>query len=181
MASNLPDRDVLIDLQRAAKRRWQGAPAPQSAGLFARAAREIEQLRAYADALNERCISDAAAGPLDVTVRPRPGLYVCSRTSAYGERPCDEAFEISLVNTDTRACNDPKKIPANAGTDGDWYERGTNHRVEGGMIRRDLGTKTEWAVEILDILQFVQDYGPCILSVDVDGINIIEIYDDYRE
>lgn len=52
---------------------------------------------------------------------PRPGLYLCSRTSAYKLRPCDEAFEVVLINTDTRSCDDPKKIPAHHGTNGDWY------------------------------------------------------------
>jgi hypothetical protein len=40
------DQDVLKDLQRAASRKWRGDPACQQAGLFARAAAEIERLRA---------------------------------------------------------------------------------------------------------------------------------------
>ena len=36
----------MADLQRAAARKWQGDPACQQAGLFARAATEIERLRA---------------------------------------------------------------------------------------------------------------------------------------
>lgn len=42
----VPSRDVLADLQRAASRKWQGNQACQQAGLFARAAAEIERLRA---------------------------------------------------------------------------------------------------------------------------------------
>jgi hypothetical protein len=106
---------------------------------------------------------------------------LCSRTSAKGDKPCDEAFRVQLVNTDTRNCDDPKKIPVNRGTDGDWYTRGTNHRVEGGMIRRDMGTKEVWAVELQDVMAFVDKYGTFVLGRDHDGFGTIEIYDDYRE
>lgn len=125
--------------------------------------------------------SPAVVAPVEPTVRPRLGLYLCSRTSAYGEKPCDEAFQVVLTNTDTRSVDDPKKIPAHRGTDGDWYTRGTNHRVEGGMIRRDMGVKKEWAVELEDIGAFVDKYGQCVVGRDIDGFCTIEIYDDYRE
>lgn len=126
-------------------------------------------------------VGDAVGSPLEPTVRPRPSLFLCRRTSTCGGKPCDEAFEVVLVNTDTRSCDDPKKILAHHGTDGDWYERGTNHRVEAGMIRRDLGTKTKWAVELPDVMPFVKKYGDCVVGVNDDGFNEIEIYDDYRE
>lgn len=38
--------DVLTDLREAAARKWQGDPEAQRAGLFARAADEVERLRA---------------------------------------------------------------------------------------------------------------------------------------
>ena len=53
----VPERDVLDELRAAAERKWQGAPAAQRAGLFARAAAEVEALRrdlAENDALRER-------------------------------------------------------------------------------------------------------------------------------
>jgi len=114
-------------------------------------------------------------------VRPRSGLYLCRRTSTYDEKPCDEAFLVTLTNTDTRNCDDPKKIPAHKGTDGDWYTKGANHRVDGGMIRRDMGTRDAWAVELADIGMFVDKYGQCVVGRDVNGFCTIEIYDDYRE
>lgn len=43
-----PERDVLDELHEAAARKWQGDPAAQRAGLFARAAAEIERLRLVA-------------------------------------------------------------------------------------------------------------------------------------
>jgi hypothetical protein len=114
-----------------------------------------------------------------VLTTPRPGLYLCSRTSAaYDAKPCDEAFRIYLANTDTRNTDDPKKIPANRGTDGDWYMRGTNHRVENGKIRRDLGIKTAWAVEVPDLVAFADKHGDLVLQRNLDGFGVIEIYDD---
>ena len=44
--------DVLVALRAAAARKWQGNPAAQRAGLFARAADEIERL--YANIVAER-------------------------------------------------------------------------------------------------------------------------------
>lgn len=114
-------------------------------------------------------------------VKPRAGLYLCSRTSAYHEKPCDEAFLVIRTYVDTRNCDDPKKIPANRGSDGDWYTKGTNHRVENGMIRRDLGVQEDWAVEITNLQEFVDKYGPCVVYRNEDGFCTIEIYDDYRE
>ena len=113
---------------------------------------------------------------------PRRGLYLVSRTSNYGiDKPCDEAFEIVITNIDTRTCDDPKKIPINKGTDGDWYKRGTNHRVENGEIKRDMGVEKVWAAQIGDLQEFVNKYGDCVISPIKDGFCSIEIYDDYRE
>lgn len=131
--------------------------------------------------MNDADSRPAAAGQVEPTVRPRAGLYLCTRTSACGMKPCDEAFRVLIVNTDTRDVDDPKKIPANRGTDGDWYKKGTNHRVEGGKIRRDLGTKEEWAVELRDLQAFVDKHGECVVGRDIDGFCTIEIYDTYRE
>ena len=117
-----------------------------------------------------------------MTEKPRKGLYLCSRTSGYTNvPPCDEAFLSTVIMTHTRSCDDPKKIPAHRGTDGDWYTKGTNHRVEGGMIKRDLGTREAWAVECSDLMAFVDKHGRCVISRDIDGFCEIEIYDDYRE
>lgn len=112
---------------------------------------------------------------------PRKGLYLVRRTSMYEGSPCPDAFIIERIFIDTRNCDDPKKIPANNGKDGDWFLRGTNHRVENGMIKRDLGTIQEWAVEIPDILAFVDKYGECVVGRNSNGFYEIEIYDDYRE
>lgn len=134
-----------------------------------------EQLKEKIDALQPQPTNKRV-------VRPRAGLYLCSRTSAWGnKKPCDEAFKVLVINTDTRNCDDPKKIPANRGTDGDWYKRGTKHRVENGMIKRDFGTSQEWAVELADVQTFADKYGDCVIGRNSDGFCTIEIYDDYRE
>ena len=52
-----PELDVLAELRAAAARKWAGDPAAQRAGLFSRAAAEIEDLRRDLDenaALRER-------------------------------------------------------------------------------------------------------------------------------
>ena len=53
----VPERDVLDELREAAARKWRGDPAAQRAGLFARAADEVQHLReevAELDALRDR-------------------------------------------------------------------------------------------------------------------------------
>lgn len=119
---------------------------------------------------------------IDITDR-RPNLYLCSRTSTSmsDEKPCDAARSVRIPRVDVRGVDDPRKIPENAGTEGDWYRRGTNHRVENGRIMRDLGELSVWAVEVPDIQAFVTEHGPCVISRRWDGFFEIEIYDDYRE
>ena len=107
--------------------------------------------------------------------------FLVSRTSAWDERPCDEAFQIDIVRTDTRNVDDPKKIPANNGTDGTWYLDGTNHRVENGRIKRDMGVAAVWVVEVSDLLSFIDKYGECVIGKGINDFYTLEIYDDYRE
>lgn len=116
------------------------------------------------------------------TTIPRKGLYLVKRTSSSRGKPCKGAFEITRKIVDRRTVDDPKKIPANKGTNGDWYEMGTNHRVENGMICRDMGQTTEWAIEIDDVMEFVDKINcECIFSRLADGFAQIEIYDEFRE
>jgi hypothetical protein len=116
--------------------------------------------------------------------KPRPGLYLCSRTSEYNDgKPCEEAFRALVQVKDVRLTSDPKHIPANKGTDGGWYAQGSNHCIENGNICRDV-LVSEWLVEFLDLesLQsFVDFHGECVISRHTSGFAKIEIYDDYRE
>jgi hypothetical protein len=93
-------------------------------------------------------------------------------------------FLITKVYVDIRKVNDPKLIPYNKGTNGDWYTRGENHRLIDGKIARDLYLQQIWAVKqntLEELLTFVENNGNCILSISSEGIKEIEIYDSYRE
>lgn len=115
----------------------------------------------------------------NTVTKPRDGLYLVSRTSQYmgEEPPCEEAFRVTVVNVDTRYVEDP----ANLNNPNDWYKRGTNHRVEDGNIKRDLGLRAEWAVEVANLFEFVKKYGQCVVDIDESGFAKLEIYDYYRE
>ena len=123
-----------------------------------------------------------------MVVKPRPGLYIVSRTSCpsnASDKPCDEAFQVQIKDVDCRYTDDPRKVLAYNDPKCDWwYKEGKNHRVEDGMIKRDFGTQTVWAVQIeqlADLMKFIEKYGDCVLSVLADGFWKIEIYDDCYE
>ncbi len=120
---------------------------------------------------------------VDRVVLPLHGMVKVRRTSLYSDEnpPCDGAIRYEIKTVDRRSVDDPKKIPANGGTDGDWYKRGENHRIENGQICRDVGWHQEWFVEIKDVFEFVKKHGDCVVSVGEYGQPSIEIYDDYRE
>lgn len=115
---------------------------------------------------------------------PRRGLFRVKRSSIRSIEktcPCDEAVQYMTLIVDRRDVDDPKKLRCNKGTDGDWWIRGTNHRIENGCICRDFGWEAGWFVEISDVMDFVRKHGDCVVSIDNDGYETIEIYDDYRE
>ena len=116
-------------------------------------------------------------------VKPRKGLFLCSRMSCYGCKPCDEAVEVEIVNVDKRNKDDPKKIPAYLDKDDSWwYDNGTNHRVVNGFIQRDMGTRKEWVVETDNLLDFIdKNGGDVIITKHFDGFYEIKIYDSYAE
>jgi len=112
-------------------------------------------------------------------------VFLCTRSSSWNEsQPCEEAFQIEVMEVDSRTTDDPKKVRAYNGTDSWWYNTGTNHRVENGKICRDLGLRKVWAVEIRtleDFRAFVSKHGQCIVAANEGDAWTIEIYDDYRE
>jgi hypothetical protein len=94
--------------------------------------------------------------------------------------PCEGAFMGEVMRVDTRNVDDPAKLTYYNALK-DWYGRGTNHRVEGGHIKRDLGFDRVWMVEISTLEELMN----LIARTDrqqivMDGLDI-EIYDDYRE
>lgn len=107
-----------------------------------------------------------------------------TRASVYGDgvQPCEEAKSGQMKVIDERGVDDPSKIPNGE----DWYARGTNHRVENGHIKRDLGFRTAWFVDIgslKDLMAFIDKYGDVVVSRTYsDGTTPeIKIYDDYIE
>lgn len=129
--------------------------------------------------------TEQADMPMFVTrlVTPRRGLFQITKTSLWDDDcpPVEGAMRFQVRVVDRRNVDDPTKIPAHRGTDGEWYDHGENHRVENGMICRDMGWRIKWFVEIADVMEFVEKHGRCVVSIDAGGHEAIEIYDDYRE
>lgn len=172
-------RRAFKSARRTARKAWQRYFSTNFARRWTRAPKEGPMKTQQAASSGNTSASDA---PLHL-VQPQPGLYLCSRTSQMFDvkPPCDGAFRVSRVRVDCRTVPDPRMIPAYRGSDEWWYSEGTNHRVEGGEIKRDLGTETSWAVKIEDVDAFVDKHGMCIFSRDDLGFRSVEIYDDYRE
>jgi hypothetical protein len=120
---------------------------------------------------------------MKTTNTPFFGLMVCSRTSVWGDKPCDEAELVSYLRVDRRTVDDPMKNPHIGKL---WYDIGHNHRVENGMIARDF-EDTRWVVRIADeaaLQAFCEKYGQVVLTINDSGLQPcyeIEIYDTYRE
>jgi hypothetical protein len=110
--------------------------------------------------------------------------FLCTRTTVYGEKPCDQATPIEVYRIDRRTVDDPMKIRY---IGADWYKHGKNHRVENGWICRDVGPTKEWAVNIdnLDELAaFTVKHGGSVVIASentVPPMMSVEIYDGYRE
>jgi hypothetical protein len=120
---------------------------------------------------------DVESGPLHRLVRPQRGTFIVLRTSDYSgtNKPCDGAYRAEVLLVDRRAKGyDPTKSP-------DWFQRGTNHRIENGEHCRDMYWDSVWAIDIPDVMEFVATHGDCVVSVNREGFHEIEIYDSYRE
>jgi len=120
---------------------------------------------------------DVESGRLHRLVRPQPGTFIVTRTShcSGDEKPCDGAYRVEVLRVDRRVKGyDPTKSP-------DWFQRGTNHRIENGEYCRDMHWDGAWAIEITDIMDFVAKHGECVVSINCKGFSEIEIYDGYRE
>ena len=116
-----------------------------------------------------------------------PITALCERTSSCWNDdvpPCDEAFAFQYTRVDRRTIDDPMKNPHIGKS---WYNSGSNHRVEDGMIARDF-PDTGWAVKFNNMgefLGFIDKYGECVVWWDKPDTKEtclhIEIYDTYRE
>ena len=81
--------------------------------------------------------------------------FKVTRTSQWDIQPCKEAYEKEYNSVDERVVNDPTKIAAYGHTSDWWYEAGSDHRVEGGHIKRDF-PKMGWFVTLDTLEDFVK-------------------------
>lgn len=117
--------------------------------------------------------------------------FLITRTSRkYVEQPpCEEARAEKYVVVDRRSVDDPRKFTAYRHNPDEamqmWYGDGSNHRVENGMIVRDMQERIRWVIDIENLEQLMElqrKYGELILNTDDNNNDpAIEIYDDYRE
>ena len=142
-----------------------------------------DSLRVAADLCDDHGFSEAA----EVLRREagRPTKFAVSRTSSWDEKPCDEAYQEEVFDTDLRTCGSPEEFDARGIDRGrPWLSHGTNHRIIDGMIARDIGTRNQWFVNVDDIWAFQQKYGRLIIEperVSGEWFPSIEIYDGWRE
>lgn len=110
--------------------------------------------------------------------------FQVSRTSVWGGRPCEEAYQDEITRFDIRTFGSfeeyDKKFTDN------WTDKGTNHRInESGRIQREF-EETEWFIDINsleELIDFKKKYGQIVIENSYENPNItqIEIYDTYRE
>lgn len=113
---------------------------------------------------------------------PRDDLFIVTRTSIFVDdetvSPCDDAFLARCMQVHRRRVGDNTEDA----DFGEWWKsKGSNHRVENGHFCRDVGFATKWFIETTDIMKFVRKHGECVVFIDSEGFNCIEIYDYYRE
>jgi hypothetical protein len=104
--------------------------------------------------------------------------FVVSRTSYSNDpRPCPEAVEVDGVYVEERCVSSPEQLHPRLRAK--WPERGLNHRVEGGHIKRDIPI-TQWVVQLdslEDLVAFISRHGKVVITESFE----LEIYDGYRE
>jgi len=106
--------------------------------------------------------------------------FAISRSVCDGKKPCDGAYKDSYVHIDERTVDSPQKLLCDSHT---WYERGYNHRVENGHIKRDLD-RDGWFIDISDLrglLELEEKYGNLMIQRvwGNDSILEIEIHDNH--
>ena len=104
------------------------------------------------------------------------------RTSSFDGKPCEGAYKKSYTRIDERTTDAPEKVAFYAGKSAWWYEKGSNHRVENGHIKRDF-VDFAWFILIDDIFEFVDKHDHVVVNRCFQNPSIwsVEIYDDYRE
>lgn len=116
-------------------------------------------------------------------------IFKVTRTSLFDEKeePCPQCRKEQVIDVDERTVDHPSKLLGDGVVD--WFQRGENHRIENGHIRRDFDG-VGWFIEIssLDqLLDFIKKNKEEIVMSVLDppasngAVAELEIYDKYRE
>jgi hypothetical protein len=109
-----------------------------------------------------------------------------SRASDYRDdpnSPCVGAWQEKYFYIDWRTTDDPAKIAAYDRETDWWYNEGTNHRIENGMIARDLEEKG-WFIEfdgLGALLKFIDSKNRVVITDEKQYHYDLLIYDDWIE
>ena len=93
------------------------------------------------------------------------------------ERPVEGAYKKEFIRVDERSADAPEKIPFYEGNASLWYDKGTNHRVENGHIKRDF-KEFAWFIEIDslgELLEFLARNGSFTMYRSYRNSKFIEI------
>lgn len=115
--------------------------------------------------------------------------FVITRTSTKWDddiaKPHSQARTVEAIPVDYRTFKSLEEIRAKLGDD--FFNYGSNHREEKGMVARDLDEETIWIITIntLDeLLNLIEDVEEEIVIQKAEYREYhleIEIYDGYRE
>ena len=100
-----------------------------------------------------------------------------NKASDLHKQPHEKAIKKKGYIVETRGWKSVDEMPEHWREE--WYQRGINHRVENGCIKRDLEIE-DWYIEINylhDLMQLIED---CENDLVINTEQII-IYDDYLE
>lgn len=99
-------------------------------------------------------------------------------------QPHEKAYKDKYIHIDSRYTDDSNKLNHKEDRD-NWYNKGNNHRVENGHIKRDFQEES-WFIDIdslKELIDFLNEVGSIVVTKFIwnEDIPEIEIYDDYRE
>ena len=120
---------------------------------------------------------DKEKEPSMIAYELKENEYIVTRTSEYRAQPHKDAFRVWRIEVDRRTVDAPEKLGDKVSQ---WYSFGSNHRVENGMICRDIGMKEVWVMKIPDLIDFALEVER-IVVLNCKGCIEIEIYDTWRE
>jgi hypothetical protein len=81
-------------------------------------------------------------------------------------KPCDNAVWEECLRVDRRTVNDPAKLDPKYETPDSWQRKGSNHRIERGMIARDVPDRA-WFIELEsaeELLALIRAYDGALVA-----------------